>query len=444
MKNKLMGALWGDLKGEEFKKFAFLALGMFFIIGSFWPIKILKDSVFINMIGPTFIPRAKLLSLCLFFILVVAYSRIVSYISREKIIYMLVGVFASLGMIFSYFLSHKTIGVANTTMDPLRIIAWTFYLYVESYAGILVALYWSFINDITTPESAKRGYGMIIFGSQAGGLIAMFVSSYVVSDTSRYVFITPWIIRISMILLILMAVVIYFFHKIVPKKEFKGYLVKKEIQEDSLPTSVGFFEGLKILFSRPYVAGIFSIIFFYEIIATMMQFHMHVLAKSTYIYPALVMRFLFNFGLTVQLTACIFSLLGTSYFQRIFGIRFCLVLYPILLGIFICGYMIYPTIFFITAVMITAKSMNYALNVPAKEVLYIPTSKNIRYKSKAWIDVFGARFAKGTGSFVNEIIGSLVYVTGGIALVLISFWAVFANIIGKKFTRITNDNQKIE
>lgn len=43
---RLIRALWGDLSKEELKKFGLLALGFFFLIGSFWPLKILKDGIF--------------------------------------------------------------------------------------------------------------------------------------------------------------------------------------------------------------------------------------------------------------------------------------------------------------------------------------------------------------------------------------------------------------
>ena len=52
-------------------------------------------------------------------------------------------------------------------------------------------------------------------------------------------------------------------------------------------------------------------------------------------------------------------------------------------------------------VMIIIKGLSYALNNPTKEVIYIPTTKDIRFKAKGWIESFGGRTAKAGGSVIN-------------------------------------------
>ena len=131
------------------------------------------------------------------------------------------------------------------------------------------------------------------------------------------------------------------------------------------------------------------------------------MVKASYINPGDVNKFLFNYALAVQVIACAFALFGTSYFQRKYGIRFCLVAYPILIGAALVAYIIHPSLHTVTYLMLIGKSLNYAFNQPAKESLYIPTVKNIKYKSKAWIDMFGMRFAKASGSLINGLCGSL-------------------------------------
>ena len=52
--------------------------------------------------------------------------------------------------------------------------------------------------------------------------------------------------------------------------------------------------------------------------------------------------------------------------------------------------------------VIIIKGLNYALNVPSKEVLYIPTSKDVKFKAKGWIDAFGNRTTKLLGATVTN------------------------------------------
>lgn len=50
--------------------------------------------------------------------------------------------------------------------------------------------------------------------------------------------------------------------------------------------------------------------------------------------------------------------------------------------------------------------MTYSVNDPAKEILYIPTSDEIKFRAKFWIDVVGARIAKALASSINTYAGS--------------------------------------
>ncbi len=361
--------------------------------------------------------------------------------------YVFIGAFTIIGLILVFFLRHPTIGLQNTQVDPSRIIGWAFYLFCESYISLILALYWSFINDITTPESAKKGYGLIIFGTQLGGFLFTLLGNYLSYDASQYAFSAPLVAFISIMMFSGVALIVFILKHVVDYKTLISYEEEigadKEISPEE-EVKVGFFEGLRLLLTHPYVMGIFVLIFFQEIVSTMMYFQLNFLAKTTYQEPGLVNKFLFDFALCVQIVACLFGLVGTSFFQRKLGIRTSLIAYPLLLGIFIVGYFLHPNLQTIFYVMLVAKALGYALNQPAKEVLYIPTSKNIKYKSKAWIDMFGMRFAKATGSVINRLAGPVVALTCSMAFGFIALWIFIASLIGNTFRRAVSNKKLIE
>lgn len=47
--------------------------------------------------------------------------------------------------------------------------------------------------------------------------------------------------------------------------------------------------------------------------------------------------------------------------------------------------------------MMFLKALSYSLNNPCKEMLYNPTSTDVKFKAKSWIDIFGQRGASDTG-----------------------------------------------
>ncbi|MFH1644020.1 MAG: Npt1/Npt2 family nucleotide transporter [bacterium] len=282
---------------------------------------------------------------------------------------------------------------------------------------------------------------MIAFGTQLGGVTFTFLGHFLSRDPNLYSSRAPLIAFISVVTFFGLALVIWSLKHFVSNEELKGYQSKNEDIKEKI--RVGFLDGFKVIISRPYVAGIFAIIFIYEAVTTILNFQMYSLAKKTFIDPGQLNKFIFDYALMVQALACIIALFGTSFFQRKFGIKFCLIAYPAILGLAIIFYTIYPTLNVVLFAVILSKALNYSFNQPTKESLYIPTSKEIKYKSKAWIDVFGARVAKTFGSGFYKAAGSLVGFTSMVTLGMIALWIILSDKVGKKFHKIVSKNELI-
>ncbi len=96
--------------------------------------------------------------------------------------------------------------------------------------------------------------------------------------------------------------------------------------------------------------------------------------------------------------------------------------------------------------MVSLKGLGYAFNLPIKEMLYIPTSKDIRYKAKSWIDSFGKRMSKATGSSINALFipTELVFYSSIIGLGIVSLWIMIALHVGRVYEKITRNGTIIE
>lgn len=444
MLRQLRMSLWGELYGEELKKFILLSIGFFFLIGPYWLLKTLKNSIFLNLVGAEYHPKVKMLSLLLSFPLVLGYSKLIDYFSKEKMVYLLVSTYGAMGLVFTYCFYHPQIGLLNTTTDPKRLVGWLFFLYVESYIALMISLYWSFVNDITIPESAKRGYGLLMFGSQFGGVTFMLLGSMLAADAAHYTTRAPLTALIAVIAMLAIIPITFILEKTVDKKQLQGYedLLSNQHKQPS-KQGVGFFEGLRVMITQPYVAGIFGLVFFHELVAGIMSFQMMLLAQQTLANPGSINKFFFDFGLGTQGIACFFAIFGTSYFQRKFDVRFSIMAYPILLCLAVTSYIAWPTLSTVFYVMLIEKAIHYALQHPAREILYIPTSKNIKYKAKIWTEMFGLRFAKGASSVVNDTIGSFLRLAGGLSMSILAIWILLASYLGKWYQKTIKDGDII-
>jgi len=96
-----------------------------------------------------------------------------------------------------------------------------------------------------------------------------------------------------------------------------------------------------------------------------------------------------RFGQLSNSLSFLLSLLGFSYVVRSLGLPATLLVFPSLcLAATLLAYFApsLPTLFLTTALL---KALTYALNEPALEMLYLPTSNDVKFKAKAWIDVVG-------------------------------------------------------
>jgi AAA family ATP:ADP antiporter len=120
-------------------------------------------------------------------------------------------------------------------------------------------------------------------------------------------------------------------------------------------------------------------------------------------------QFMGHYGQMVNIISLVLSSIVFPFFMHRLGLRLTLRLFPTLLLIAnIVAFGALPgnlPVLFLSLSLL--KAMTYSIHDPAKEILYIPTSNAIKFKSKFWIDVVGARFAKAIGSSINKMSGSV-------------------------------------
>ncbi|MCK4264741.1 hypothetical protein KAW80_00065 [Candidatus Babeliales bacterium] len=452
---RLKKTMFGDIAPVEVKKYLLLALTFFFTIGAYWLLRPLKDGIFFNTVGKDLQPNAKWFSLVIVLFLVFVYNKMIDLFEKHKLFYILGIFYSALFFLITYFLAHPTIGLANKAIGSHRWIGWLVYFSIESFGSLMIALFWSFVASITDANSAKRGFPIVIAGGQVGGILGptLAMNAKLIGVTKLFF--------LASIYPLLMVLMIMLFMYIIPKEALMG---SEADQEAAKKPKTSFMEGLKLLVTRSYLFGIFAIVSLFEILSTIVDYQLKVQAKALpeYSDAESLTRFLGIFGISTNGVALIMALLGTSYLMRRFGLIFCLLAFPTVLGFSISGlyfrsitpgitpHALLWTTFF---VMILAKGLSYALNNPAKDMMYIPTSKDAKFKTKSWIDAFGSRSAKAVGSGVNKGLLPILQSSGiasfiGIGAIsslgMIAVWLFAALFVGRKFVYLTKENKIIE
>lgn len=445
---KIYHALWGDLSKTEFKRFGLLSLGLLLTLGPYWMLRGVREALFIDLVGVRWQPWGKIASFIIILPLILLYSKLLDFVRKEKLFFVIypiyIFIFISIASFIAFpqyqsiFVSLKALKIFSSV--PGNLLGWFSYVFIESFGALAPALFWSFVASYTTTIEAKRGYGLIYCITQIGTMGgSLFMARYAVRLG------LPIVILIASTAIACVPFIIQFYLSVHETAESKK---KASFFRPNKPKT-GFFEGLRLLIKQPYLFGIFIVTTGYEIIATLLEYQMNLLGHEVYPTKEAFAAFYGRFGFFTNGCAFLFALLGTSFFLRTFGLRICLLLFPITTGCVVVVTRLMPVLPVVFVSMIILKCLNYSLNNPSKEILYIPTSRDAKFKAKGWIDVFGLRGVKASGASINAFFRKLapaqtVASATPILLAVVTVWALTARFVSVKNHKLVKENKIIK
>jgi len=447
-----IGATWGIKKEFRLKVF-FLTFSFFLLTAcqAIW--RPLKSAVFLSIVGVKYLPDAKLILIIPLVVLVIIYSKLVDWLRRHHLFYYFTILHGIGGIILYFFLIHPVYGLPNTAQSPSRIFGWVFYFFFESFGAFMSAVFWSFANSINKPKDAKNYYSLFVSGSKIGGILGsggLFLMTSYFGD--KNVIIIPKFMIIGSFFLFLAAISISLLMRYVPGYLMHGYEAAYQFEKKkSTEKSTGIMQSLKesidgllLIIKNPYVFGIFYMILSYEIIIVIFDYLVALAASNKHSSVMGLASFFSLYYFLMNTVGLIIALLGTAPIQRFLGIRLSLFACPIASIVIIGTSIFFPTpiILFFSSVLLRA--LNYALNHPTREALFIPTTKAIKFKAKAWTDAFGSRISKATGSLLNKVVLRGVASTSILfSLSLTTGWIIVTYFLGKTFQKTIANNEVI-
>lgn len=450
---------FGDFEMPEFKKF--LNMGGIFalIIGIYWTLRPLKDSIFIQLVDKTHLPYAKTVSVLALLPLVMFYTKLLQKTSREKMFVILPYFYGinillfSVAMLMAQGAPSEIAARAMPAFIATKIIGYLWYFFVESFGSLVVALFWAFATDTTEPNSAKKGFPLVVAIGQMGGIVC----PYGIGGLPHRLGLTSD--AISMVILGLLTLwiipLVKRFLKNTPKELLVSFNGIPNTQKEDSQHETGFLEGLKLLLSSKYLISIFLVQFIYEFIVTIFDYNFK-LSAATYFSGVELSNYLSIYASSVNIVSLSCLLLGVSNVTRYLGVGASLALMPIIVGVALFCFLTLDSINFLFGLMVGSKAINYALNGPSLKQLYIPTTSDVRFKAQAWIETFGSRASKEAGSIFNMLLkpfqsmfgvvagkGYYLMLSGAVGFPLVIVWFLLAIYLGKNFNKSIKENKNI-
>merc|ERR1719215_264017 len=161
------------------------------------------------------------------------------------------------------------------------------------------------------------------------------------------------------------------------------------------------FEGLWLLLSRPYVFMAFWVSYANLMPRTVLDYQNSVLGVQGYDSREAQIAFFGKVNMLINTGTALLTLLGTRPIVEAIGVGNSLLVLPVGMLLCILALCSHYGLWMSTWSLVFVCILAYGLNSPCKEMLYVRTSREIKYKAKSWSEMYGNQLMKLFGAQMN-------------------------------------------
>ena len=343
-----------------------------------------------------------------------------------------------------------------------------FFLWVGIFNLMIIAQFWSFANDLYTKEQGERLFALVAFGGSAGAVLASVFASQLIPLVG-----VPQLLLIAAVLLLaggLVSNLVDARERARQETHLPVHLSTAEIPAATGEYQVEMVEDVKKLtVSLPGTGpvasqGTFRLVFedrYLLLVAFLALVLNWVNSTGEYILgrtvegaaqaavaagtagglsvPEYIGAFYSDFFFAVNLVGLTVQLFLVSRLLKYFGVQVAVMVLPIiaLFGYAVLAFV--PILALVRVVKIAENATDYSVQNTVRNVLFLPTSREQKYKAKQAIDSF---FVRG-GDVLSALLVFVGTTTFGLAangfarmnLVLAAAWLLIALAIGREYGR---------
>ncbi|HEX9661986.1 MAG TPA: Npt1/Npt2 family nucleotide transporter [Candidatus Binatia bacterium] len=432
--------LFADVRAGEGLTAILLTVNLFLLLTAYLIIKIVREALILSEGGAEIKSYAAAGQALLLFLLVPAYGYLASKVNRVKLINAVTLFFIS-NLAAFYVLSRLGVSLGVS-----------FFLWVGIFNLFIIAQFWSFANDIYSEDQGKRLFAIIAFGGSLGAVLGPKVASTLFEPFGPYflMLVTAALLGVCLI-----------FPNIVNRMESHSARAAKKASDASQPLAKG--GSFKLVIGKPYLFLIAFLLIASNLVNTTGEF---ILGKTVTqeaqrlanAAPAatsaeerakpsaeeqkskkvqdFIARFYGDFFFTVSLAGGLAQLFLVSRIMKLCGVPASLYFLPI---IALTGYSIIsfiPALAFIRWAKVLENSTNYSLQNTARQALFLPTTREEKYKAKAAIDTFFVRIGDLLSTALVFLSVQFSFTLQTLSVVNVCFtalWLVLVVVIGASY-----------
>jgi AAA family ATP:ADP antiporter len=370
-------------KKRDIGSIILLFLFFFLIISCFWSLKPLRQSSVVKAFGPQYYPLFKQGFLFLVPFVIGFYSMVTCFASRGGLVYFFTSIFIAATVLFWALFNWAPSAGAKIA----------FFFYIDAFITVMVAIYWTYMNDTFHSEEAKKLYGIIGSGGVLGGITGSAISG------TMSVTLGPHIILVAASFLVFILLVVYLLERKKagnPSSDPGGSRALCPHGDKKVGQVVT--EGVSLVMKSRYLLYVVAIVGTYEIVSTVVDYQFNASSDAVFSSVEEMAQFQGRVFFFANVAAFFIMALLTPLVHRRLGILAGLLFLPAALALGSVGFFVWPVLMVVAALIAMEAAFAYSINQASKEILYVPLDRVSKYKGKAFIDMFVFRFGKALGA----------------------------------------------
>jgi AAA family ATP:ADP antiporter len=403
--------VFADVRAGEGRDVLLLVANVFLLLSGYYILKVVREPLILATGGAELKSYAAAAQAVTLMAVVPAYSRLASRVDRLRLTIWVLGV--NLACVVAFV-------VAGYARVPY--LGFVFYVWLGIFVSMTVAQFWSFANDLYSKEGGERLFPLIGIGSTAGAPVGAWVAAWLFGTGA-----SPFLLMGIAAAVILVHLALY-----LP-------FSRRSSRDGGARAGLGDSDGFALVVRKPYLRNMMVLLVMLNLVNTVGEYvlsrtvlavaeqreALHLIAdKESFIGSAYG-----RFNVIVSITSLILQSLVASRLVKRFGLAG--VLFPLPL-IALGGYGLIAAggaAMVVAYTKLAENSTDYSLMNTAKQMLWLPTNREEKYKAKQAIDTFFVRFGDLCAAalvFVGTTIGLSIQGFATVNILLVVLWLAIA------------------
>jgi AAA family ATP:ADP antiporter len=413
-------SIFADVRSGEGATVLLLTLNVFLLLGLYYLLKPARAALILTEGGAEVAVYSSAAQAVLLLGFVPAFGWLASRTSRVKFITITSLFFAgNLALFYIAGRAGMREGVA-------------FYIWLGIFNNFIVAQFWAFANDVYTEGQGRRLFPLIGVGASIGA----WLGASAVPPLIKQAGFTPYTLMALGATLLLVALGV----TIVVNGRERGHTHKEAAAIADAP--LGKSGGFELVRKDRYLLWIALLTVLLNFVNTTGEYLLGKLVETTAetMYPAaaqiadsqaFIGSFMGGFYGAVNLLGLLLQLFVTSRVMRYMGVRGALFILPAIALVNYSVIAVAPILAVVRITKILENSTDYSIQNTVRQALFLPTSREAKYKAKAAIDTFFARLGDVTSAGAVKIGTSLAIGVTGFGWVMTGVAAVWLVVAGQ-------------